>query len=101
MGGTYAASRETSKREGRFRVGFGVGHINKAQPIWSWLRPPFIPNSELECILHQLASVKGKRHHFFHIPVCSSLNLDELICTSPVSVRALNRSSARHHYASV
>ncbi len=38
---------------------------------------------------------------FFHIPICSSLNLDELICTSPVSVRALNRSSARHHYASV
>ncbi len=37
----------------------------------------------------------------FHIPICSSFNLDELICTSPVSVRALNRSSARHHYASV
>ncbi len=27
---------DSSKREGWFRVGFGVGHINKAQPIWSW-----------------------------------------------------------------
>ncbi len=27
---------DSSEREGRFRVGFGLGHINKAQPIWSW-----------------------------------------------------------------
>ncbi len=38
---------------------------------------------------------------FFHIPICSFLNLDELICTSPISVRALNHSSTRHHYAIV
>ncbi len=31
---------ETSKREGRFTVGFGVGNI------WSGLRPPFIPISD-------------------------------------------------------
>ncbi len=41
--------------------------------------------------------IKGKRHRFSIF----QYNLDELICTSPVSVRALNRSSARHHYASV
>ncbi len=35
---------DSSKREGRFRV--GLGHINKAQP---WLRPPFIPNSFKSC----------------------------------------------------
>ncbi len=46
--------------------------------------------------------VKGKRHPpFFHIPICSSLELDELMRTSPVSVHALNRSSVRRHYASV
>ncbi len=53
MGGTYAASRlGSSKREGRFSVGFGVGHINKAQPIWSWLRPPFIPISRTSGIIN-------------------------------------------------
>ncbi len=32
---------------------------------------------------------------FFHIPICSSLNLDELIRTSPVSVRAPTKTTGK------